>query len=113
MPDNPDSVTFPTVYRGNTGCSAHKRIREHLDAVRRGTDSSGIANHILQQHPEADTTQPELLISARVMDRRDKNMERGILESIRIEEGEQDPKISVCNRRSEWARTALTRVQIE
>ena len=105
----------PTVYRGQTGCSGHKRCREQIDVIRRGSDSSGMAQHLHQHHPGevANADDHASLIAMKILDVRSKNLERGILEALRIEEAESCNSINTCNRRTEWGRVPLGRLTVD
>ena len=76
----------------------------------RGQDSSGIAAHFSLDHPGVDQRQAVNYISMRVMATRSKNMQRGLLEAIYIEEAEMDPSLTTANRKGEWGRSTLRRL---
>ena len=99
-------------YRGQSGCSSHKRCIEHIDAIRRGDRCSGMGEHIREAHPEVDMTRQDL-IEMSILQHRPKNMERGIAEAILIEELEQDDRSITTNRKSEWGRMTIRRLAIQ
>ena len=85
---------------------------EHLYNIRRGSEASGMAEHIKRDHPEADTGAPEQIVAFRILQQRPKNMERAILESLFIEELERDRSKVACNRKAEWGRQQLRRLTV-
>ena len=76
-------------YRGQSGCSCHKRCLEHMDAIRRGDGSSGMAQHIREAHTGIDMTRQDL-VEMSIIQHRPKNMERGIAEAVLIEQSEKE-----------------------
>ena len=99
------------VYRGQSGCSGHKRCLEHMDAIRRGDGSSGMGAHIREAHPNINPAMPNI-IEMSIVEQRHKNMERGIAEAIHIEQIEKDEKVISTNRKAEWGRAPLRRLAI-
>ena len=89
------------IYRGQSGCSIHKRCLEHIDAIRRGDAASGKGSHIREAHPGADLSGSNF-IELTLVQHRAKNMERGIAEAVLIEEIEKDRNCIVTNKKSEW-----------
>ena len=63
--------------------------------------------HIRELHPHADISNPQDIIEMRILDQRNKNMERGITEAVLIEEIENDTQCIVTNRKSEWGRAPI------
>ena len=100
------------VYRGQSGCSIHKRCIEHIEAIRRGDAASGMGCHIREAHPEADLT-GNSFIELTLVQQRDKNLERGIAEAVLIEEIEKDDKCITTNKKAEWGRAPLRRLTIQ
>ena len=101
---------MPCHYRGQTGCSIHKRNLEHLGAIRRGDTSHGLASHFLSIHP--GVAPEDRLVEARIKDNRALNMDRGVMEALRIKEIEDNLGILVANKKSKWGRLGLKRVTI-
>ena len=101
-----------SLYRGQSGCSLHKRGLEHVDSIRRGNDQSGIAHHMVHSHPGVPRDEAARSIVISTLACRQRNMERGLLEAIYIAEAEETPGIDPANRRGEWGRTTLRRVGV-
>ena len=117
--DDDSNVVVPegdgrsAVYRGQTAHTLHKRLREHIGEVRRGSSTNGMAKHIMASHPDADrATGSQLLFTGRIIGHKRLNMERGVLEALQIEEVEENPRIEVCNSKAEWGRASLRRLTV-
>ena len=84
------------IYRGQTGCSLHKRLIEHEDDLKRGQAQYGISKHFKITHPTIDTNHGGLVM-AKVVGHRVFNMERCIEEALCIEQIEMDAGVEVLN----------------
>ena len=107
-----DNLLLPNIYRGQTGCSGHRRALQHLEAIARGAETSGMAEHMKRAHPGAAATPGLSLLRMRVLGSKARNMERSILEAYKIEELEKEPNVIALNKKAEWGRTALRRLAV-
>ena len=97
------------VYRGQTGCTLHKRLLEHEDDLRRGHANYGISKHFQNDHPDIDPM-GNGLIKAKVLSCKVFNMERCIDEALHIEQIELENNVAVLNSKAEWGRNKLRRL---
>ena len=100
------------LYRGQSGCSLHKRGLEHVDSIKRGSDQSGISYHMIHYHPGVPKEEAARSIVISPLATRERNMERGLLEALMIAEVEENPMVQTANRRGEWGRVKLRRIGV-
>ena len=96
-----------SVYTGTTGCSLHKRLIEHSNAVNNQDSKNAMYKHMSGKHPGAEPK-----FSTMVLDRQKFNMQRYISESLYIESSTKEEGTLVMNSKSEWGRQKLTRIKI-
>ena len=100
-------------YYGTTGHTLHKRISEHVEALRGGNQRFSVAKHFQERHPEVGSgldTYP--VVAERVGASGIKsNLRRYVTEAIRIEEAQKGGE-GLMNARGEWGRVALRRLDI-
>ena len=97
-------------YRGQTGRPLHASGLEHLRAVQRGDQSSALTAHYFSKHPGLDPE--DRLLEVKILDTRALNMERGIMESLLINQMEENSNVQSANRRTEWARVGIRQLSI-
>ena len=100
-------------YYGTTGHTLHKRISEHVEALRGGNLRYSVAKPFQERHPEVDLGPDSCpIVAERVGASGIKsNLRRYVTEAIRIEEAQQEGE-KLMNARGEWGRVALRRMDI-
>ena len=90
-------------YTGTSGHSLHKRLREHMDAMRRGDLKYAMAKHYNLDHPLINirTTGDQLFRGELLSQPTASNMERYILEGLCIEDALMENSAPQINSRGE------------
>ena len=99
----------PFIYLGTTGFNIHKRMVEHLGAVRGNHANNALAKHMRIFHPNEQASFVTKCLSGGIK----YNLERFICEALEIEEARSNPEIRVMNSRSEWGGRGLPRVVVQ
>ena len=100
-------------YTGTSGHTLHKRIFEHMNAVRRKDTKNAISKHFISQHQYVNTTtSEEQLFKATILSRKDSNLERYISEGVWIEEAVKQAEVEQLNSRGEWGRVSTKRLTV-
>ena len=96
------------VYIGTSGTTLHRRQVEHMDAIRRGQISNALAKHQGEKHPD----EPQAFTAEPIQGGIPYNVERFILEALKIQEFSQSNTHQILNQRGEWGHRGLTRLRI-
>ena len=93
------------IYRGETGFSAHTRVNQHMEDIRRNNDNNSMASHLSEHHPQyrGDPT----AITFSVTKTGPKPLERQVREACQI--ANTNPAM-IMNSRSEYIRPVIQRM---
>ena len=94
-------------YTGTSGCSLHKRLTEHKNAMDRKDPKNALAKHMTNEHPNEEPK-----FEAKIIDSQKFNLHRYVSESLHIEETTKDKEVKVLNSKAEWGRQKLTRIHL-
>ena len=98
-----------SLYYGTTGRCTHSRFVEHQKALQNRTRNSALSKHQEATHPN---TQPEFQGSI-VKGGIRFNVERFILESIKISEANDDSNVNLLNQKGEWGDRGIPRLRVD
>ena len=93
------------VYIGNTGKSAHSRMREHEAKLRRKDKNSCLYKHMLNEHEIGETP----VFKMKTLSSHRLNLQRMIAEGISIERVRRQNPDELLNSKAEWGRAKLIR----
>ena len=94
-------------YMGTTGGSLHKRVREHMGALRRGDCGNAVGKHFPNEYAGVDTEEVVApLFVVEILRGRASSMERY------IEEGVTEGKGAEMNSKGEWGRINTRRIGV-
>ena len=97
-----------TQYIGTTGCTLHKRQREHMCEVQRRSTSNAQSKHHWEKHPTQEPKYTTRIISGGIK----YNIERYIKEALQIESAKENTNINLINQKSEWGMTGVPRLRV-
>ena len=98
-------------YAGTTGFTCHKRLGEHLKAVKNGDQTNALGKHVADKHPNCDLNELKFktqLIQSNIPH----NTNIYIKESLVIEKLRTDPNVKTLNSKSEWNQSGLSRLTV-
>ena len=98
-----------SVYLGTTGHMMHKRQGEHQQEVRQHRHSNAMYKHSVREHQGQTTEFRSKVLKGNIK----YNMDRFILESLRIQKASLDERQNIMNSRGEWGHRGLPRLQIQ
>ena len=93
------------LYIGTTGCSLHKRLKEHQTAIARQDKSNALAKHMMTNHQNKTAD-----FCTKIVDKQKFNLQRFVSESLYIEMNTKSQGTKILNSKSEWGRQKLTRL---
>ena len=100
-----DTPDIKTLYIGTTGCSLHKRLKEHQTAIARQDKSNALAKHMMTNHQNKTAD-----FCTKIVDKQKFNLQRFVSESLYIEKNTKSQGTMILNSKSEWGRQKLTRL---
>ena len=98
-----------SLYYGTTGRCTHSRFAEHQKALQNRSRTSALSKHQEAAHPN---DQPDFKGSI-VKGGMRFNVDRFILEVIRISEGNQDTNVNLLNQKGEWGDKGIPLFRID
>ena len=93
------------IYVGNTGKSAHSRMREHRVKLRRKDKNSCLHKHMVKEHEEGESPNFKM----KTLSSHRTNLQRMIAEGIAIEKIRRQNPENLLNSKAEWGRAKLVR----